>query len=347
MSGSFNSDDAVDIASMSLARLSETPLDTLALGILDACREDLNAAVSGGSAGWGSSLTVDPLRVAWAISFNLSGAYAVAPVETVETPTRGTDETRRARTRKTYRDKWKPDTPFREFWHALTRERSSRADSRYTLLEQLTLSVACEQRVDWHPPGVPPVDAERAWEYVYTRCNPEVLGYVAGRFGNRAGDPDSIVAEAWSRVFADSWSTKASRRFLGMSRVSTFVGGVATYIALDILGAQRAHEVYDENPDATDSSPSTAGRTLGVEDDPARGLMDDQMRRHVRQCLAAASKRQRMAAELVWFREFTNAQAAEVLDVSRPRMTQLLQRAGEIVRNCLQRRGTRTAEAEP
>ena len=107
-----------------------------------------------------------------------------------------------------------------------------------TLLSELSLSVACEQRDEWQYFAARPIDpacANRAFEFVYGRNRLKVSGNVISSFGHRAGNAESIADEAWSSVFCDYWSCKARRRFLGLCRFSTLVCQVARFIALDAL----------------------------------------------------------------------------------------------------------------
>jgi RNA polymerase sigma factor (sigma-70 family) len=202
-----------------------------------------------------------------------------------------------------------------------------------TLLAELALSVACEQRNDWQNPGSRPIEmaeVNRAFEFLYARDKSKVIGYLYGGFGNRAGAPESIGHEAWSRVFCDYWSSGAQRRFLGTSRISTLVCQVARYVACDALCSGAAQ---------TGPNIESLTEVLGIDINPLGQMIAEELRRHIRQCASHLPAKQQVAATMVWFRQIPAKRAAEALRISEPAVSQLLKKAVKALRNCLRSQG--------
>jgi RNA polymerase sigma factor (sigma-70 family) len=202
-----------------------------------------------------------------------------------------------------------------------------------TLLAELALSVACEQRDDWQNPGSGPIemaDVNRAFDFVWARDNSKVIGDLYGRFGDRAGDPKSIAQEAWARVFCDYWSTSAQRRFLGTSRISTLVCQVARYVACDAIRGEAAQ-----------AGPKIESlvEVLGININPLGQMMAEELWRHIGECTRRLPSKQQVVAKMVWFRDVPAKRAAEVLRVSEPAVSQLLKKAKEALRYCLRCQG--------
>jgi RNA polymerase sigma factor (sigma-70 family) len=261
-------------------------------------------------------LGLDAERLAWAVAFNVEGPSAT-----------GKAPNGFRRSSQGYADRWPLDTPWLPFWSTLA-------------LPELALSVACEQRQDWQNPGGRPIEMDevnRAFEFVYARDQSKVIGDVYASFGNRAGSPESIAQEAWSRVFCDYWSSGAQRRFLGTSRISTLVCQVARYVAYDTFrgGEAKAMPQVENLIDV-----------LRIEIDPLREMLADELRRQIRQCTSHLPAKQEVVATMVWFREIPAKRAAEALQVSEPAVSQLLKKALKAVRNCLRCQGFRCADED-
>jgi RNA polymerase sigma factor (sigma-70 family) len=185
-------------------------------------------------------------------------------------------------------------------------------------------------------------EANRAFEFVYARNRHKVVGHVLGRFGDRAGSPEVIAAEAWSRVFCDYWSSRARRRFLGLSRISTLVCQVAHHVAFDELrgagelvtrdgkedpGLRRVAVVIDHLDAAMDC------------EDPEARVVAEQLQARLRECLALVPPKQQIVATLVWIRQIQAKRVAEMLGVSDPAISQHLKKARHAIRSCLEAHG--------
>jgi RNA polymerase sigma factor (sigma-70 family) len=325
-----------DLQSATLAQLIRVPLESRYVSILQAGRNDLTATLRGlRDEGAPLPLGLDAERLAWAVAFNIEGSS-----------TSGTDANPSSRRgAQGYADRWHSDTPWGTIWSTLVTPMESKLPgsgkpSAVTLLAELALSVACEQRNDWQNPNSPPIEmaeVNRAFEFVYARNNPKVTGDLFGSFGNRAGCPESIAQEAWSRVFCDYWSSGARRRFLGTSRISTLVCQVARYVAYDALRGEAAQ---------TGPQIESLTEVLGIDINPLDQMMADELRRHIKQCTSHLPARQAVVATMVWFREIPAKRAAEVLRVSEPAVSQLLKKALKAVRNCLRCQGFPCAEED-
>ena len=241
-----------------------------------------------------------------------------------------------------YARRWPQDTPWSDIRTELTRTRVDRlgADPT-TLLFELGCSVACEQRQDWRRPGARPIDSgacNTMFQALYERYRRKVSAAIAQRFGARAGEPDTIANDAWTRTFDVYWSTEARRRFCGLSRISTLVSQVAWFIAVDALRAQGATtgEIADRPPTASLATevglPPTALDTVAYEE----------LRTRVIGCLKPLQARRQLIAQLVWLQQFRAVEVAELLRISEPAVAKHLKQARDSVGECL-----RQAQARP
>jgi RNA polymerase sigma factor (sigma-70 family) len=263
------------------------------------------------------------------VAFNVDGA--LPPESDNSAPHRGI---------RSYSDRWPQDTPWTVVWDSLTKPLAQEKEGgASSLLGELAWSVACEHRDDWQHSGARSIDvveANRAFEVVYLRNKAKILGDVYRSFGQRAGSPDAIVDEAWSRVFCDYWSLTARRRFLGLSRISTLVCQVARYVAMDAIrdrGPSATQEKTTLDGDSPRGSPSL--EDLGISDDPAAHLVAAELESKIKACMSRLPARQRIVAEMVWFREIRAKRVAEILRVSEPAVSQHLKKAREAIGRCL------------
>jgi RNA polymerase sigma factor (sigma-70 family) len=325
------------IETLSLAQLCVLQLQPRCETILDVGREDLNVALQKlGKEGFPLPASLTSRSLAWATAFNIEGSSSRTP-----THVRGI---------RGYQDWWRPETKWSAIWAALTKSRSDvNPGTGSTLLRELAMSVACEQRDDWQPATARPVDvaeASRAFEFVYAQGRQKVLGDIAKKFGHRAGDPKGIADEAWSRVFCDYWSATARRRFLGLSRISTLVCQVAYYVSIDAMRNSNSFVAIDEiGGDEGSQRREALLPELGVWIDPSKQIEAEQLRNRLRECVGSLPARQRILAEMVWFRQIRAKEAADVLRVSQPAVSQHLAKARAAVRNCLQRSGFETPDS--
>ena len=324
----FHARGAPLFPSLSLEQVSNLPLEGRCALFLEYRKADLASAISAArDMGAPISEGFSCERLAWAIAFNLDGS----PAATMED-----NASRRSATG--YRDHWPLPTQWNQVWLCLTTplEKSGREHGR-TLLTELALSVACEQRDDWQHPATRPLnlaEADRAFEFVYAQNRAKVLG-LCRRLGPRAGNPEAIADEAWSRVFCNYWSTQARRRFLGLSRISTLVCQVARYVAIDAT--------RDEEPVMPSSGDSDSERRLseeiGVVLDPTANLMAAQLYSRVRECMGRLPGKQRIVAEMLWFHQMAGKEVASTLRVTESAISQHLKKARDSIRACLQQQG--------
>lgn len=277
---------------------------------------------------------MDAERLAWAVGFNLNGAPVLRNDNTVE-PARGL---------RGYRDHWPLNTKWSVIWSAFIQPRAqNNPEGISTLLGDLALSVACEQYDDWQNPAARPVDladANRAFEFVYARNKSKVAGHIYSGFGNRAGNPEAIADEAWSRVFCSYWSVKPRRRFLGLCRISTLICQVSRYVASDVIrerGRIAGSEEAIINCESQTGAPSLEDFGIGI--NPEAHAISGEFQRKIRECVAHLPARQRIVVEMVWFRQIRAKCVAEILHVSKAAVSQHLKNARDAVRNCMREKG--------
>jgi RNA polymerase sigma factor (sigma-70 family) len=278
--------------------------------------------------------SMDAERLAWAVGFNIDGAPVL----------RNDSSAEQCRGMQGYRDHWPLNTKWSSIWSALIQPRAqTNLGSISTLLGDLALSVACEQCDEWQNPAarpVDPADANRAFEFVYARNKPKVVGHVYSSFGNRAGNPEAIADEAWSRVFCGYWSVKPRRRFLGLCRISTLICQVSRYVASDVIrerGRIGGSEKTDIDGESRTGDPSL--EDLGIRINPEAQAISEEFQRKIRECVAYLPARQRIVVEMVWFRQVRAKCVAETLHVSKAAVSQHLKNARDAVRNCLREKG--------
>lgn len=276
-----------------------------------------------------AAANMDVPRLAWALAFNLSGF----PIRSANVDGRsGGGE----------RDGWFSEVEWPTVWSLLVRP-LARDDSGNsgTLLSELALSVACEQREDWQIPSARPLDlaaANRAFDRIYARDRLKVLA-VCGRYADAAGDSEAIALEAWSIVFCKYWSSDASRRFLGLSRISTLVCQVARNLAIDSF-RRRARLVSSDEPGTEDKFPAST-RSFGGQSDPSARVEQSELNTRLRECMGRLAAKARIVAEMVWLRKIPANRAAQILKVSEPAISQHLKRSREAVGVCLKDHGFR------
>ena len=319
---------------VSLDGLCQRPLEERFRTILALGHNELRTAiqrVSDASTAISSFMTVE--RLAWAVAFNVEGAV-VSTVNSTSATCRGI---------RGYRDHWPTGTNWDRIWSSLNKPFGNLHPGDATLLEELAISVACEQREDWQHPDarpIPATNANRSFDFVYARDRAKVFGDVSKRFGTRAGEPEAIANEAWSRVFCDYWSSTARRRFLGLCRISTLVCQVARFVAIDAMKTRGTALSLDETCSGSESRRSALTlEQLGLSPEPSVKLAEEEFCLQIRQCLECLPVKQRIVAEMVWIREIRAKQVAELLKVSEPAVSQHLKRARESIRNCLRTRG--------
>lgn len=260
-------------------------------------------------------------RLAWAIAFNVTG-------EGLPPPRRAGRAVKRS-----YLDVWSGAEPWSTVWQWLSEPVAGSTGHVGGLIE-LAASVACECRDDWQYPGagpVEPADTEQAFSALYTRCTQKVISYVQAKFGRRAGDPQDIASEAWSRVFVDYWSKSATRRVLGGAALSTLVCGAAYFVGVD-----RLRQTGRVEPGDREGADLDAGQTPPRQVDDLTGR---ELARHIQECRRRLAARQQIVARMVWDHRQPQHEVALLLGNSDAAVSQLLKRARESMASCLVKRG--------
>lgn len=310
---------------LSLSALAAQPIDTRCESLLRYCGDTLSSAVLAlHRLNVPAFSSLDCERIAWAIAYNIN------PPSTVPL---GVDVTTHQYS--SYREHFPPETPWSVIWSKLVRVQNE-SDDGSTLLRELLLSVACEQRQSWQSPDAAPLDresADLALEFVYTNNRARVVGFVWRNFGARIGDPTAIADEAWSRVFCDYWSSEARRRFLALSRISTLVSQVARFVALDILD--------DDDRDDREHDFEYVIENLGIESGLENELAAKELRSRINLCMQELAARQRIVAEMVWLKELNGRQTAQALGISEAAVSQHVGKARDGLRKCLEKYGFR------
>jgi RNA polymerase sigma factor (sigma-70 family) len=315
-----------DISSISIGQLIEFPPEDRCAFILQTGEGDLAATIQSlRECKAPFTAAMNPLRLAWALGWNLDGNVDGPPSR------RGI---------RNYLDYWRPEVKWNNIWTVLSGAPSGGDSEATTLLAELCLSVACEQREDWQNESSRPLDlaaANEAFHFVYEKNRAKVAGYVFKRFGKRAGAPDVIADEAWARVFCNYWSVKARRRFLAISRISTFVCQVTDNVARDLI---RDLEKSSSNLDASVAAGHrvrklTALEELGMVADSSSQFQADELQKRIRSCLALLPARQRIVANMVWLREMQAKHVAQALQISAPAVSEHLKKARDAMRKCL------------
>lgn len=311
-----------------LGQLSNLTLEDRSARILLHDREGFESAIRtldamGGSRGMNSH------RLAWAVAFNINGV-----------PASSTSQPRAGRSGRSYQDHWPANVVWPTVWSELVRTLAP-DDSGHvrTLLSELALSVACEQREEWQSPPARPIDrdvANKAFEFVYAQNRRKVLG-MCRQFANVVRAPEAIADEAWSRVFSDFWSAQARRRFLGLSRISTLVCKVARYIYLDSI---RESSRFVTNRDEMNEDGCPMIREIpGTLSDPEEFMIEDELQSRMQECIKRLTARQRIVAEMLWLRHINSKRVAQILGVTEPAISQHLKKARDSLRICLGEHG--------
>ena len=277
----------------------------------------------------GAPLCVDARRLAWAVAYNMDAlAKAI-----VQGPVVG-------RMNWALQNKWTRDTPWDDVWRAMTKPLATGDVKRpSTLLSELALSVACENRNDWQPSSAQPIDsvaAQRSFRCVYDAYESMVLGACVN-LENRDGNHRLIAHEAWSRVYATYWSSQAAKRFEGFARLSTLLCSVARRLAVDEYRKRELLVPLDENRIAVEGARFT--RFSIANSDPVAILASDQLYLRAEECLNRLPPKRRIYAKMVWIRQMSARQVARASRVSEAAISEHLKLARSAVGNCLKELG--------
>lgn len=323
-----------DLANPLIKDFLDLPVDSRSVSIQQYGAVDLNTTAQRLRSEGASIPSTMEGRLAWAIAWNLEGGPDSASISP-PAPHRGIQS---------YKDKWPLTARFSELWTTLTKPILLPNPGHQTaLLDDLALSVLCEQKSEWQDPPSRPVDMESAnyaFDFVYVKNKAKVLGDIRKTFGERADNPEAVADEAWSRVFCDYWSVGARRRFLGLCRISTLVAQVARFVAIDAIREKSAY-VMDEGcaADGDDEPKGFSLDRIGVVMDPTEQIAGQQLERKIRECIDRLPPKQRIVVEIVWVREILAKEAAERLRISEPAVSQHLKKARDALRNYLKVHG--------
>jgi len=271
-----------------------------------------------------SSMDVD--RLSWAVAFNVTGE--------IESQAATAPRSRRGATG--YRDLWPPRTLWSKVWNALTKPFDSGAAAVHSSsapLCELALSVACEQRADWQPLTGHEFSVEAAncaFEELYSRERAKVAGAIRKSF--RAVDAEDISDEAWVRAFSNYWSGRAKRRFLGICRISTLLISIARKVAADEV---RERRVIDRDLGRNSSNKDEHARSLPEELADNWSLSDPAARLLFKECMARLSPRERIVAEIVWFKGISQSRVAQIMGTTEAYISQVLKSAKQKMITCV------------
>ncbi len=160
-----------------------------------------------------------------------------------------------------------------------------------------------------------PSEAETAFEALYRSSRDDVYGYVCGLLRDRAAAED-VTAQAFERAYRRRASFKPDR---GSRRAWLF--GIARNAALDELRRRSRHAELTTEPVDTESA--------GAHEEAAEAAL---RRSTVSAALAKLSPRERELIALKYFAGLSNAEVAEVIEVSESNAGTRLHRAMEKLR---------------
>jgi RNA polymerase sigma factor (sigma-70 family) len=314
--------------SPTLAALSERSLEERWAILVQSCAGVLSSEIEALQRRSATILNLSVERVAWAFAYNIRPPVSKS-AETLAAP-------------RSYLKYFPPETPWTTIWLELTKVKDNR-DPQSTLLHDFMLSVASEQCQSWQPPGSTLINTEvasRTFEFVYGANRSKVVGALWSKFGARFGDPVANADEAWARVFCNYWSINARERFLGLSRIWSFIFQVARNITIDQVRDSLRFSSSQLAPEDTNGSDSMI-KDFGLESSLDDKIAAQQLRKNVEKCMEQLAARQRFVAHMVWFRGLTAREAAKALKITEPAVSQHISKARHKVRICLETLGFR------
>jgi RNA polymerase sigma-70 factor, ECF subfamily len=143
--------------------------------------------------------------------------------------------------------------------------------------------------------------SQSAMRTLYARHHVRVFRFIAHLVTDNARAEDLV-----SEVFIDVWSQAGP--FEGRSQVSTWILSIARYKALSALLAQRRRRIVEFDDTAMGLIEDTA-------DTPEQSLLNQDCSAQLRTCLAQMSREHREVIELVYYREKSVEEVAEIIQM--------------------------------
>jgi RNA polymerase sigma factor (sigma-70 family) len=113
--------------------------------------------------------------------------------------------------------------------------------------------------------------------------------------------------------------------------------GFGLHIGLDVLRATGSKVSIHGDGDSEVKTALLEG--VGIKIDPAGNLNSQELRESLEKCVGQLPVKQRVIAELVWFRSIQASEVAHSLGISPPAVSQHVKKARESLRICLNSKG--------
>jgi len=155
-----------------------------------------------------------------------------------------------------------------------------------------------------------------ACRFLVDRELPAIVAFAYRMLANHS-DAEEIGQESFLRLW------KAAPKWRPDARVRTWLHRVARNLCIDRIRARKPSDPIDGMELATDG-PGPSGR-----------LQERQVSRLIDRAVADLPERQRLAVALVHFQEFSNIEAAKIMDVSVEALESLLARGRRALRGSL------------
>ncbi|MEM6671600.1 MAG: sigma-70 family RNA polymerase sigma factor [Planctomycetota bacterium] len=215
---------------------------------------------------------------------------------------------------------------FRDAWDEDAHERV------YGRLVDLVWSLACEQRPDWQEEAFSPETANSTFDALVTRDLEAVHAFVLGRMPALGTEAALDAAmDAFARAFQAYWSVEAKKAFRGQSRLRTLLCTIAHREGVRAL--DRKDETVSLDP-ALHDGPAAAD---GSQD----GSFGDALQRALADCLDELPPKRQLVATRRWEYEERPADIADALGISRPAVSNHLNKARPALETCLNGKGIR------
>lgn len=156
-----------------------------------------------------------------------------------------------------------------------------------------------------------------ACRFLVDRELPGIVAFAYRMLANHS-DAEEVGQECFLRLW------KAAPKWRPDARVRTWLHRVARNLCIDRIRARKPADPIDCMELAADG-PGPSGR-----------LQEKQVSRLIDQAVAGLPERQRLAVALVHFQEFSNIEAAKIMDVSVDALESLLARGRRALRGALE-----------